>query len=179
MMGRDRWDRIEKRDKAFWLLDSFMTICSLLKEGSAQSCNPSIIVHQSPSLPVCFSIIPSTWRPICIGSIHYSLQPSLNLPLSKAIHCILSASCQSRPLQWPERQLDRQVQSSIYLSLNLCQPAGALTCLCCRTEALASNQPRCPKSQTWPGSHSFHQWQETWCYLSHRASGCHFLVDRL
>lgn len=123
------WDRSDRdRDRVFWLSDSFTTVCSQLKRALLSApVHPSFSsIPISSCLPCCFSIIPSTWGPVRIGSIHDSLQPSLNLLLSKSIHCSASASCQSRPIGWPERQLDRQVQSSIYLSFSLCQPADSL-----------------------------------------------------
>lgn len=142
------------------LSDSFMTICSqlnraLLRAPIHQSLSISPNLFLSPVL--LFSIILSKRRPVCFGSINNSLQPSLNLFLSKSIHCIFSASRQSGPIVRPVRQLDGQVQSPIYLSFDFCQPSDALTCLWHRKEPLATKHLRCPSSQRSAGSQSFLQ----------------------
>lgn len=155
-----RKNAIVEKIKGFGQSDSFTLFVLIFRELCSEA-NPSIILHQSPSLPLSHSAFQSFRRPGgLLASTPFTTavprQPSRYPPLSEIIHRIFSARCLSGPTA--------RRTSSIHLSFHLCQTTVALTCFCCRKEPADVNQASCSKGTIRTGSWSFlHCQQQTIC----------------
>lgn len=136
---------------------------------------PSIPI---PSRPLCFSIILSAWRTVCIGSIHQTLQLSLNLLPSKFIHCSFSDSCQSRPIKAYRmtRETARQTGIAIHLPIIQFLSTFRLSDLSLPQKKVFSDQPAKMSKRSDITGMSL---STSWYYLSFWTSQCHFQVERM
>lgn len=94
------------------------------------------IIDHCPTVPVSrsgffFFFFQSLYQPgdLSVSSVHDLLQSSLNLPPSKSIQRVSSASCQPGPIGRTDGLRDGQVLSSTWVSFSLRQPAVPRACL--------------------------------------------------